>query len=69
MQRCNKVVKGIIRAVNTSTNILTIENEDNDKYESYTIASGARVYRGDKLSDIYQLRMETWQLSPYPAAE
>ncbi|HHV18833.1 MAG TPA: S-layer homology domain-containing protein [Thermoanaerobacterales bacterium] len=53
----DKVVKGIIRAVNTSTNILTIENEDNDKYESYTIASGARVYRGDKLSDIYQLRI------------
>ncbi len=53
----DKVVKGIIRAVNISTNILTIENEDNDKYESYTIASGARVYRDDKISDLYQLRI------------
>jgi hypothetical protein len=53
----DKVVTGIIRAVNTSTNILTIENEDNDQYESYTIASGARVYRDDRLCDLYQLRI------------
>lgn len=53
----DKVVKGIIRAVNMSTNILTIENEDNDKYESYTIASGARVNREDKSADLYQLRI------------
>lgn len=51
------VVEGIIRAVNTSTNVLTIENEDNDKYESYTISPSVRVYRDNKASDLYMLRI------------
>ncbi|NLZ55014.1 MAG: S-layer homology domain-containing protein, partial [Thermoanaerobacteraceae bacterium] len=49
------VVEGIIRAVNTSTNVLTIENEDNDKYESYTLSSNVRVYRDNRAVDIYKL--------------
>lgn len=53
----DKVVEGIIRAVNISTNTLTIENKVNDKYEMYTIESGARINRDDKSADIYQLRI------------
>lgn len=53
----DKVVEGIIRAVNITNNTLTIENKDNDKYESYAITSGTRVYRDDRLSDIYQLKI------------
>ncbi|HHY42442.1 MAG TPA: S-layer homology domain-containing protein [Thermoanaerobacterales bacterium] len=51
----DKVVKGIIRSINTYTNVLTIENESTDKYESYTISSNARIYRDNRVADIYKL--------------
>lgn len=51
----DKEVRGIIRAVNTVTNVLTIENEKTDQYESYTIASNVKVYKDNKSSDIYKL--------------
>jgi len=51
----DKVVKGIIRAVNTATNVLTIENEDNDEYESYTISPSVKVYKDNRVADIYKL--------------
>jgi len=51
----DKVVKGIIRAVNSFTNVVTIENESTDTYESYTISSNARIYRDNRVADIYKL--------------
>lgn len=51
----DKVVKGIIRGVNISANVLTIENQDNDKYESYNIASDVKIRRDGATSDIYKL--------------
>jgi len=51
----DKEVKGIIRAINTSTYVLTIENEANDKYESYNIASNVKVYKDNKATNIYNL--------------
>ncbi len=51
----DKLIKGIIRGVNISANVLTIENQDNDKYESYNIASDAKIKRDGATSDIYKL--------------
>ncbi len=51
----DKLIKGIIRGVNISANVLTIENKDNDKYESYNIASDAKIRRDGTTSDIYKL--------------
>ncbi|WP_213975151.1 S-layer homology domain-containing protein, partial [Tepidanaerobacter acetatoxydans] len=51
----DKVIKGIIRGVNISANVLTIENQDNDKYESYNIASDVKIRRDGTTSDIYKL--------------
>ena len=53
----DKVVRGTIRAINTSTNVLTIQNEDNDNYESYTVSSNVRIYRDNRAADIYQLKI------------
>lgn len=48
-------VEGIIRGINTSTKVLTIENDDTEKYESYPIASDAKIVRGGETADIYDL--------------
>lgn len=51
----DKVVKGVIRAVNRVTNVLTIENEKTDEYESYSIASNVKIYKDNRAADIYSL--------------
>ncbi|HHV82665.1 MAG TPA: S-layer homology domain-containing protein [Tepidanaerobacter syntrophicus] len=48
-------IEGIIRGINTSTKVLTIENDDTEKYESYPIASDAKIIRDGETTDIYKL--------------
>lgn len=56
-QNFDKVAKGIFRALNTGTNMLTIENKNKDIFEYYTIASGVRVTKDGRSSDLYDIRI------------
>ncbi len=53
----DKVVKGIIRAVNIYTDTLTIEDQERERDESYPITTGVKIYKDGKLCEFYQLNI------------
>jgi len=57
VENFNKITKGIYKLLDTRTNLLTIENRENDKLEYYTVASEVRVTKDGKSANLYDIRV------------
>lgn len=57
-QNIEKEVSGILKTVIPASNLLVIQNEDNNEKESYMISSNVKVTKDGERADLYDLRSD-----------